>query len=167
MSVSSELLCSFELLKPLDSSALKMHIKKGKMKRNSMTHQSPVCSPTSLPSMQLLKLNSPRDWLHNPTRCTVLCCLFFRLAPNTILISTLLMNLWIVRPYTTAATSGLTNHQQNIQHLSVEGRWEAIGSLIDQFFDVCKWLARVYLILMADLKTREIVLLSHMSGVRD
>lgn len=41
MSVSSELLCSFELLKPLDSSALKSHIKKGRNKRNSMLN-SPV-----------------------------------------------------------------------------------------------------------------------------
>lgn len=41
MSVSSELLCSFELLKPLDSSALKSHIKKGRNKRNS-TFNSPV-----------------------------------------------------------------------------------------------------------------------------
>jgi len=36
MSVSGELLCSFELLKPLDSSALKSHIKKGRSKRQSM-----------------------------------------------------------------------------------------------------------------------------------
>ncbi|KAE9970047.1 hypothetical protein EG328_006513 [Venturia inaequalis] len=36
MSVSAELLCSFELLKPLDSSALKSHIKKGRSKRNTM-----------------------------------------------------------------------------------------------------------------------------------
>lgn len=41
MSVSDELLCSFELLKPLDSSALKSHIKKGRNKRNS-TLNSPV-----------------------------------------------------------------------------------------------------------------------------
>lgn len=41
MSVSGELLCSFELLKPLDSSALKNHIKKGRNKRNSMLN-SPV-----------------------------------------------------------------------------------------------------------------------------
>ena len=41
MSVSSELLCSFELLKPLDSSALKSHIKKGRNKRNTMIN-SPV-----------------------------------------------------------------------------------------------------------------------------
>ena len=41
MSVSSELLCSFELLKPLDSSALKSHIKKGRNKRNNMLN-SPV-----------------------------------------------------------------------------------------------------------------------------
>lgn len=41
MSVSSELLCSFELLKPLDSTALKNHIKKGRNKRNSLL-SSPV-----------------------------------------------------------------------------------------------------------------------------
>lgn len=41
MSVSAELLCSFELLKPLDSSALKSHIKKGRNKRNTMLN-SPV-----------------------------------------------------------------------------------------------------------------------------
>ena len=44
MSVSSELLCSFELLKPLDSSALKSHIKKGRNKRNNMLN-SPVSHP--------------------------------------------------------------------------------------------------------------------------
>lgn len=43
MSVSGELLCSFELLKPLDSAALKNHIKKGRNKRNSM-----LGSPVSL-----------------------------------------------------------------------------------------------------------------------
>lgn len=42
MSVSSELLCSFELLKPLDSNALKSHIKKGRNKRIQMLN-SPVC----------------------------------------------------------------------------------------------------------------------------
>lgn len=41
MSVSGELLCSFELLKPLDSSALKSYIKKGRNKRQSMLN-SPV-----------------------------------------------------------------------------------------------------------------------------
>ena len=41
MSVSAELLCSFELLKPLDSSALKSHIKKGRNKRQQMLN-SPV-----------------------------------------------------------------------------------------------------------------------------
>ena len=41
MSVSGELLCSFELLKPLDSSALKNHIKKGRNKR-AIALNSPV-----------------------------------------------------------------------------------------------------------------------------
>lgn len=45
MSVSGELLCSFELLKPLDSSALKSHIKKGRNKRANMLN-----SPVSLNS---------------------------------------------------------------------------------------------------------------------
>ncbi|KAI1774731.1 Metallo-dependent phosphatase-like protein [Hypoxylon cercidicola] len=42
MSVSSELLCSFELLKPLDSSALKSHIKKGRNRRNNMLNSPPA-----------------------------------------------------------------------------------------------------------------------------
>jgi serine/threonine-protein phosphatase PP1 catalytic subunit len=42
MSVSEELLCSFELLKPLDSSALKNHIKRGRNRRQNMLN-SPVC----------------------------------------------------------------------------------------------------------------------------
>ncbi|EHL00834.1 putative Serine/threonine-protein phosphatase PP-Z [Glarea lozoyensis 74030] len=41
MSVSTELLCSFELLKPLDSSALKSQMKKSRNKRNSMVNSSP------------------------------------------------------------------------------------------------------------------------------
>ncbi|KAG8533160.1 serine/threonine protein phosphatase Pzh1 [Bacidia gigantensis] len=46
MSVSGELLCSFELLKPLDSSALKNHIKKGRNKRANMQQlNSPVSQP--------------------------------------------------------------------------------------------------------------------------
>lgn len=49
MSVSGELLCSFELLKPLDSTALKNHIKKGRNKRNSM-----LSSPVSCPLLQYL-----------------------------------------------------------------------------------------------------------------
>jgi serine/threonine-protein phosphatase PP1 catalytic subunit len=47
MSVSAELLCSFELLKPLDSSALKSHIKKGRNKRQSMLN-SPVSAEYSI-----------------------------------------------------------------------------------------------------------------------
>ncbi|KAI4956069.1 hypothetical protein J4E91_000279 [Alternaria rosae] len=42
MSVSGELLCSFELLKPLDSSALKSHIKKSRNKRQSMLNSPDV-----------------------------------------------------------------------------------------------------------------------------
>lgn len=43
MSVSAELLCSFELLKPLDSSALKSHIKKGRSKRQQMLNSPVSC----------------------------------------------------------------------------------------------------------------------------
>lgn len=43
MSVSSALLCSFELLKPLDGAQLKQHIKKGRNRRANMLN-SPVCS---------------------------------------------------------------------------------------------------------------------------
>jgi serine/threonine-protein phosphatase PP1 catalytic subunit len=46
MSVSAELLCSFELLKPLDSSALKSHIKKGRNMRNNLLN-SPVSATLS------------------------------------------------------------------------------------------------------------------------
>ena len=53
MSVSGELLCSFELLKPLDSSALKSHIKKGRNKRANMLN-SPV-SATSRRCWSLLE----------------------------------------------------------------------------------------------------------------
>lgn len=52
MSVSSELLCSFELLKPLDSSALKSHIKKGRNKRNNMLN-SPVSQASIGSEIQL------------------------------------------------------------------------------------------------------------------
>ena len=51
MSVSGELLCSFELLKPLDSSALKSHIKKGRNKRQTMLN-SPVSASSNLISFQ-------------------------------------------------------------------------------------------------------------------
>ena len=53
MSVSDELLCSFELLKPLDSSALKSHIKKGRNKRQNMLN-SPVSHAVELARRNLL-----------------------------------------------------------------------------------------------------------------
>ncbi|KAI9640351.1 serine/threonine protein phosphatase Pzh1 [Ciborinia camelliae] len=49
MSVSTELLCSFELLKPLDSSALKSQMKKSRNKRNTMINSPP---PTGASSRQ-------------------------------------------------------------------------------------------------------------------
>lgn len=60
MSVSGELLCSFELLKPLDSSALKRHIKKGRNERQNMLN-SPVSQLVNR-SVQRPKLiwSSPR-----------------------------------------------------------------------------------------------------------
>ncbi|RMD43933.1 hypothetical protein DV735_g1215, partial [Chaetothyriales sp. CBS 134920] len=42
MSVSNNLLCSFELLKPLDSSALKSHIKRGRNARQNMLNSPPA-----------------------------------------------------------------------------------------------------------------------------
>lgn len=60
MSVNSELLCSFELLKPLDSSALKSHIKKGRNKRQHMLN-SPVSRRKQPHVMQYTNQNqSPR-----------------------------------------------------------------------------------------------------------
>lgn len=47
MSVSGELLCSFELLKPLDSTALKQQMKKSKSRRSSMMPQSPPAITTA------------------------------------------------------------------------------------------------------------------------
>ena len=58
MSVSGELLCSFELLKPLDSSALKSHIKKGRNKRNSILN-SPVRSFSTLCMKTPTKASQP------------------------------------------------------------------------------------------------------------
>ena len=65
MSVSAELLCSFELLKPLDSSALKSHIKKSRNKRQSM-------------------LNSPvRPNIHRASRTSHFICIYiFRILTN-------------------------------------------------------------------------------------
>ena len=57
MSVSSELLCSFELLKPLDSSALKSHIKKGRNKRQNMLN-SPVSAVLAIKMAENLTIYS-------------------------------------------------------------------------------------------------------------
>lgn len=64
MSVSGELLCSFELLKPLDSSALKSHIKKGRNKRANMLNSPVSCSlfPT-FPSILLTLFSLQRSQL--------------------------------------------------------------------------------------------------------
>ena len=62
MSVSSELLCSFELLKPLDSSALKSHIKKGRNKRQNMLN-----SPVSAVAAYMKMVGSLT--LHSLPRC--------------------------------------------------------------------------------------------------
>lgn len=74
MSVSGELLCSFELLKPLDSTALKNHIKKGRNKRNSMLN-SPVSCPlrsVAWPASIIVSLppKSPQSLtVHSLRRC--------------------------------------------------------------------------------------------------
>lgn len=68
MSVSTELLCSFELLKPLDSNALKSHIKKGRNKRNQLlnspvrTHNKPKLSPHPTDSYYSPRLSTPRAY---------------------------------------------------------------------------------------------------------
>jgi hypothetical protein len=56
MSVSAELLCSFELLKPLDSTALKSHIKRGRNLRNNLLNSpvSPRLPRTPSPNTVLL-----------------------------------------------------------------------------------------------------------------
>lgn len=59
MSVSGELLCSFELLKPLDSSALKSHIKKGRNKRNSMLNSPVSCIVLIVTSSLLIFYSLP------------------------------------------------------------------------------------------------------------
>lgn len=68
MSVSGELLCSFELLKPLDSSALKSHIKKSRNKRLNMIN-SPVSRKQckGLGQQDLLTFSSLRLMSHKAT----------------------------------------------------------------------------------------------------
>jgi hypothetical protein len=68
MSVSSELLCSFELLKPLDSSALKSHIKKGRNKRNSALN-SPVSYLICLDLISIANPRSPRAYILKACNC--------------------------------------------------------------------------------------------------
>lgn len=67
MSVSDGLLCSFELLKPLDSNALKSHIKKGRNKRNSMLN-----SPVSL-TLFSLRIENLTDHI---SACNCICTKF-------------------------------------------------------------------------------------------
>lgn len=62
MSVSSNLLCSFELLKPLDSSALKNHIKKGRNARQNMLN-SPVSVDLQRHWMRLTAVYSRHKFL--------------------------------------------------------------------------------------------------------
>ena len=64
MSVSDELLCSFELLKPLDSSALKSHIKKGRNKRNSILNSPVSLLATNYIGTPSNRLHSLRRFLH-------------------------------------------------------------------------------------------------------
>ena len=73
MSVSGELLCSFELLKPLDSSALKSHIKKSRNKRQSMLN-SPVSNLRPWP-MDLKRSLAPYIASITPTNSVIACTL--------------------------------------------------------------------------------------------
>jgi len=73
MSVSGELLCSFELLKPLDSSALKSHIKKSRNKRQNMLN-SPVRPATDGTLSTVLDLSHPNIIIVHtdlPLACTL------------------------------------------------------------------------------------------------
>ena len=56
MSVNSELLCSFELLKPLDSNALKNHIKKQKHNRKHILNSPVGHSPLALQAQTFMSL---------------------------------------------------------------------------------------------------------------
>ena len=73
MSVSAELLCSFELLKPLDSSALKSHIKKGRNKRQSMLN-SPVSFETMVSYPRSLLTSTPARKPVPSELLEVFCC---------------------------------------------------------------------------------------------
>lgn len=66
MSVSTELLCSFELLKPLDSNALKNHIKKGRNKRNQMLN-----SPVRRGNLYATFLQEFTNQFHSPPGCSL------------------------------------------------------------------------------------------------
>jgi hypothetical protein len=103
MSVSGELLCSFELLKPLDSSALKSHIKKAKNKRATM-------------------LNSPVSQIefcaqgHNTD--DIIAC--FQLSSVTTIV-TFCMGLWIYRWQNIASHAYYMRHNQRMaqRHLPI------------------------------------------------
>ncbi|KAK5135101.1 hypothetical protein LTR08_005626 [Meristemomyces frigidus] len=68
MSVSAELLCSFELLKPLDSSALKSHIKKGRNKRQTMLNSPVSLILKVLESTNELTMSSLQTSTHRATK---------------------------------------------------------------------------------------------------
>jgi len=70
MAVSDELLCSFELLKPLDTSALKSHIKKGRNKRQNMLN-SPVSTIDLWGRSQLMVTHSLQLSLRRATDCLI------------------------------------------------------------------------------------------------
>lgn len=74
MSVSPNLLCSFELLKPLDSSALKSHIKKGRNQRNSVIN-SPVSTNAEDTATSLIP-SSLHKFLHRVSSQIVGTCRF-------------------------------------------------------------------------------------------
>jgi len=67
MSVSAELLCSFELLKPLDSSAMKSHIKKARNRRQNMLN-SPVRKTDASDCFDLMHENTWPGFLNSQRR---------------------------------------------------------------------------------------------------
>lgn len=74
MSVSTELLCSFELLKPLDSSALKSQMKKARLKRNSMLNSPPVSNPYTPPLYRCTRSHLFIACRFCPSKCITYMC---------------------------------------------------------------------------------------------
>ena len=118
MSVSAELLCSFELLKPLDSAALKNHIKKGRNKRNSIL-SSPVSSPLLL---SFLFSRTCQHW-SLVRQCRASCSFCFFLSLRVFLLMLFANHLAACDCVSPKLLSGLvlcTPRSQNPYHVTVQ-----------------------------------------------